>query len=234
MTGARRLGPVESAARCLLPPGFRPDGVIFDLDGTLWDSTATVTQAWNRVLERLGDPRPPLSVADIAGVMGMAHLDICRTLFPGLAEARREEVVLACYVEEEQAIHAQGGVLYAGVEAGLSTLAAGLPLFIVSNCQRGYIESFLAWSGLARCFADVECHGNTGAPKDENLRRIARRNGLQHPIYIGDTEGDRRAAASAGMPFIHAAYGFGSLDDAATAATVTEFAVLPPALLAAL
>ena len=32
----------------------RYDGIIFDVDGTIWDSTPTVTEAWNRALSEAG------------------------------------------------------------------------------------------------------------------------------------------------------------------------------------
>ena len=32
------------------------DGLIFDVDGTLWDSTDLVAKAWNYVLDLQGDP----------------------------------------------------------------------------------------------------------------------------------------------------------------------------------
>ena len=38
---------------------------------------------------------------------------------------------------------------------------------------------------------------------------MARRNGLQAPIYVGDTAGDQQAARQAGVPFVFAQYGFG-------------------------
>ena len=37
----------------------------------------------------------------------------------------------------------------------------------------------------------------------------------QQVIYLGDTAGDQAAAAGAGIPFVHAAYGFGAVPDAA-------------------
>ena len=35
---------------------------------------------------------------------------------------------------------------------------------------------------------------------------------MKRPLYIGDTQGDYDAATAAGVPFLHAAYGFGSID----------------------
>ncbi|HKI97967.1 MAG TPA: HAD family hydrolase [bacterium] len=191
------------------------DGLIFDLDGTLWDSTETVAGAWTAVLRRMGQPERTVTPTDIAALMGRTHRDICHALLPGLPEPRQESLMLACYAAEESALHARGGRLYPGVREGLTALAARVPLFIVSNCQRGYIETFLAWSGLAALFRDHECHGNTGADKAENLRRVVGRNGLRAPLYVGDTEGDRQAAEAAALSFVHAAWGFGDAPQAA-------------------
>jgi phosphoglycolate phosphatase len=92
-------------------------------------------------------------------------------------------------------------------------LSRGRPLFIVSNCQAGYIEVFLATSGLANYFRDFECWGRTGQSKAENLGSLVLRNGLGSPWFIGDTEGDRVAARENGVFFVHAAYGFGNVAD---------------------
>ncbi len=192
----------------------RCDGLIFDLDGTLWDSTATVAAAWSAVVRRMGQPHRTIAPGEIAAVMGKPHRELCRALLPGLPEARQEALALECYAEEERRLHAEGGQLFPGVREGLATLARQVPLFIVSNCQRGYIETFLDWSGLRPLFRDTECHGNTGADKAENLRRLMRRNGLCAPCFVGDTESDRLAAAQAGLPFVHAAYGFGQVPQA--------------------
>ncbi|MEK3699049.1 hypothetical protein NYE33_18925 [Paenibacillus sp. FSL R10-2199] len=37
------------------------------------------------------------------------------------------------------------------------------------------------------------------------------RNHLSSPVYVGDTEGDRRAAEITGIPFVYASYGFGEV-----------------------
>lgn len=51
--------------------------------------------------------------------------------------------------------------------------------------------------------------GRTGMSKGENIRLLLERNGAARAVYVGDTQGDETAARFAGIPFIHAAYGFG-------------------------
>lgn len=184
--------------------------LIFDLDGTLWDTTEVVARAWNCALGRAGLQRPPMTAADIASIMGLTHEQIFPRLFPDLPGSERERLSHFCYEEEERFIRAEGGRLYPGVAQSLPTLARRWPLAIVSNCQAGYIELFLEWSGL-RVFADFECHGRTGLSKGENLHRVVQRNGWSRVLFVGDTAGDQQAAAEASCDFIHAGYGFGQV-----------------------
>ena len=54
------------------------------------------------------------------------------------------------------------------------------------------------------------CAGDTGVPKAETLGIAIEKWKLRSPVYVGDTAGDEASAGAAGMPFIHAAYGFGT------------------------
>ena len=86
-------------------------------------------------------------------------------------------------------------------------------LYIVSNCQAGYIEAFLDHYGFWKYFKDIECYGNNFKQKGENIRLLADRNGLEASVYVGDIQGDYDASKAAGVGFIHAAYGFGTINE---------------------
>ena len=86
-------------------------------------------------------------------------------------------------------------------------------VYIVSNCQCGYIEQFLRKTQLEAYIKDIECFGNTGKNKGENIRLLVKRNSLKAPVYIGDTKGDCDASKEAGVPFIFASYGFGNVTE---------------------
>lgn len=191
--------------------------VLFDLDGTLWDTTEPVAAAWNEALRRAGLSGRRITPADIASIMGLTHDQIFPRLFPELEPARREALSELCYEEEERFIAERGGTLYPGVDAGLRRLAAQRPLGIVSNCQKGYIELFLEACGLRSLFVDWECHGNTGQSKGDNIARVMSRQHWPEAFYVGDTVGDETAAAQAGCAFLYAAYGFGTASPAACA-----------------
>lgn len=184
------------------------DGIIFDLDGTLWDSCRVVSESWGLVLrECYGAERTP-TPQDVKRIMGMTADEIARTLFSAYGE-RADEVCRRCIRGENAYIARHGGDLYPGVRDMLETLSARYPLFIVSNCLDGYIECFLESSGLGPCFRDYACEGTTGLRKAGNIALIAKRGGLRAPVYVGDTDMDERSAREAGCPFVFAAYGFG-------------------------
>ncbi len=190
---------------------MKTDGVIFDVDGTLWDSCGVVAESWGNTLSvRFGlDWRP--TAAEVRGIMGMSFEGICAALFSGYGE-RAAEICRACIREENTLVAAKGGVLYPALGETLAALAARLPLFIVSNCQDGYIQAFLAHTGFAPLFRDFVCEGSTGLEKAGNIALLIGRHGLRAPVYVGDTESDERSARSAGCRFIHAAYGFGAAE----------------------
>lgn len=204
------------------------DGILFDLDGTLWDATPTMVEVWDQLLaERPNIVRPPVTQAEIRANMGRLLDDIALRMFPQQDEEERRDIMEQFCTTEEELLARQGGELFPLEEEVLARLAGQSPLFIVSNCQDGYIESFYRGNGLGRFFSGEESAGRTGLPKSENIKLVAARHGLKNPVYIGDTVLDRDAAAAAGIPFLHAAYGFGKVD---CVHFVQSFAEIPTAL----
>ena len=147
------------------------DGVIFDLDGTLWDSCRVVAESWGETLRRLDPAAVCPGPDEVRGIMGMTAPQIARTLFSQYG-AEAEAVCLTCIREENEYIAARGGELYPELEETLAALSACVPLFIVSNCLDGYIQCFLHSSGLGRYFRDFECEGSTGLEKAEIEKTI--------------------------------------------------------------
>lgn len=192
---------------------MRPDALIFDLDGTLWDTSETCAKGWNRVTRALGIEAPTVTAEAMRGVAGLPHTEAVRRMFPEVSEAQVELISEASQIEDNRLLAESGGRLYEGVAALVPKLRALVPLMIVSNCQSGYIEIFLDTSGLASHFSDFECWGNTRRPKGENLGSVLERNRLRAAWFVGDTEGDQRAARANGVRFAHAAYGFGTVSD---------------------
>ena len=205
------------------------DALIFDLDGTLWDAVDGICDAWNQALSCRAPHLAGMVTPDrVRPCMGMLLEDIIKKLFPGEDPDNYPGLVDACLNLENEHMARVGGILFPREEETLAQLARRTPLFIVSNCQDGYIEAFFQAHGLGRFFADWECPGRTGLDKAGNITLVMERNGLKRPLYIGDTAGDWKSATAAGVPFLHAAYGFGSVPP--DVPHVDCFAQLPQAI----
>ena len=189
------------------------DGIIFDVDGTLWDSTPVVEKAWNRALRDNGIDYVDITADQLKGLFGLPMEDIIDRLLPMESLEKRRQLGPVCFSYEEEALRKEAGIPYPGLMATMNLLKEKYPLFIVSNCQAGYIELFCEKMGLGGYIRDHCCPGDTGMLKAENIRFIAERNGLRKPVYVGDTQMDADACQKAGVPIIYAAYGFGRVKE---------------------
>lgn len=190
------------------------DGVIFDLDGTLWDSSAQIAKAWNELLRTRPDiVREDITQEDLYANMGLPMYDIAANLFPDEEPAVRNALMDDMGVFENEYLLKTGGTLFPGIREVITKAASKHPVFVVSNCQSGYIEAFITAHGFDGVFKDHTCWGDTGNGKGDNISLICKRNGLKRPVYIGDTDSDSKACKKAGVPFIFAAYGFGDTKD---------------------
>lgn len=188
-------------------------GIIFDMDGTLWDSAENVAKSWNLAISTYSGYEKTLTAEDIQRVMGKTMDAIADILFAELSREDRMELLATCCEMENDYLREHGGILYEGVRETLAKLRErGYHLSIVSNCQAGYIEAFLDYYKLWDAIRDKQCYGDNLLPKGENIRLVADRNGLDAAIYVGDIQGDYDASQAAGVDFIHAAYGFGTID----------------------
>jgi phosphoglycolate phosphatase len=204
------------------------DSIIFDLDGTLWDSSANVVVAWQKAKEQVDYIKEDFTRPIIHSITGMTYKAIFETLLPYLNEEQREEFKNLAGKHELEILYEKGGDLYPGLEDALQQLSRHYKLFIVSNCQSGYIEVFFKISGFEHYFIGHQCYGTKNQPKAENILDIINDHNLQAPVYIGDTMGDYNAATKAGVPFIFVDYGFGKVEEGqvASVSSLAELAGL--------
>lgn len=200
-------------------------GIIFDMDGTLWDSAKAVADSWTEVVAREYTPERVITEEEIKSVMGLTMDKLAARIFPELPEEKRLQLLEVCGKEENEYLRTHGAIVYPQVEETFQKLKEKYHLYIVSNCQSGYIEAFLEYYGYGKYIEDTECYGNNGLVKGENIRKVAERNHLTKAVYVGDIQGDYDASMQAGVEFIHAGYGFGTVD--ANVPEITAFAELP-------
>lgn len=185
------------------------DSILFDLDGTLWDATHITEQVWRIVLKRHPEIRREISSDVIQGYMGKTVEELASVLFPDTPYTEAYALIQESCDVENMLLRQNGGKLYPGIPAVLTVLAATYPLFIVSNCQAGYIEAFLSYHSLAPLFRDSISSGDTGKKKADNIAFLRKKYGLSSSLYIGDTAWDEEAAHASGCDFCYAAWGFG-------------------------
>jgi len=186
--------------------------LLFDLDGTLWNSAQQVAESWNEIIEVELPQMKPLTKEDIMSVMGKTMEEIAATVLKDVKGDNLGEVFKKCEVYEVEYIEKHGGDLFDKVYETLQALrSAGYDMAVVSNCQSGYINAFYVSMNTGKFFCDLEEWGNTKLSKAENIQLVMERNGYDKAIYIGDTEKDEAAAHGAGIPFVHASYGFGEV-----------------------
>ncbi|MBB2182572.1 HAD family hydrolase [Lachnospiraceae bacterium MD1] len=191
------------------------DSIIFDLDGTIWDSTPEVAKAFNKVLaEKHPEVKDEVTAQKLQGLFGLPLDVIAVKLYQSVSEEHAVKVMQECCDYECIYLAEHGATLYEGLEDALRVLSLNYKLFIVSNCQEGYIQCFFqAYPELEQYFTDYEYPGRSGKLKADNIRIIVERNQLKAPIYVGDTQGDATAAKEAGVPFVFARYGFGNVSE---------------------
>jgi len=194
-------------------------GIIFDMDGTVWDSSENVAVSWTEKVREAGFTDRTVTREDIQSVMGKPMDVIADTLFTYVPKGpERDALRSSCEEYENEYLRKNGGVLYDGVfETWEKLKEKGYHIYIVSNCQAGYIEAFLGHYNVSygtgnALVDDIECYGNNLLQKDENIRLVTERNRLDAACYVGDIQSDYDAAHKAGLPFIHARYGFGTIN----------------------
>jgi phosphoglycolate phosphatase len=189
------------------------ESIIFDVDGTLWDTTGVVAKAWNKAIAEVGGTRTVVSAAVLKKEFGKTMKAIADSLFADADEPTKERLMEKCCLYEHTALEENTeNLLFPDVVETVQKLAATYRVFIVSNCQSGYIELFMKKSGLESYIQDWECFGDTSKGKGENILLLMRRNRITDAVYVGDTQGDYEATQQAQVPFIFARYGFGQVE----------------------
>lgn len=187
--------------------------LIFDVDGTLWDSCENILIAQNEVIfDELGIENY-LSMELLQSIMGLEINEIAKIFFPQLDEDYALELTLKGMANESKYLSEHGGYMYEGVVETLEELSKKYNLMIVTNADHDYVEAMFKYHKIGKYFIDYETHGNTGLSKDKNIRLIMERNGYDEAVYIGDTMKDYLACKKAGIPMVYASYGFGSVEN---------------------
>lgn len=190
------------------------DGIILDIDGTIWNTTGIAAEGYNIAIEKSGTSARKVTAEVLQREFGKTMDTIAADLWPEFSYADRKQLLFQCCSEQEKALaNNEKDITYPGVLETIKELSSTENFYIVSNCQNGYIELTMEKTGLAPYIKDFECFGRTEKTKAENIKLLISRNNLKSPVYVGDTQGDSDACKEAGVPFIWATYGFGKVTE---------------------
>ena len=189
------------------------DGIIFDMDGTIWDNTPVFAASWERACKDMGyDVK--FSTDKLKGLFGKTMTDIADACIPDEDPEKRYATLKLCEEYEMEDLEKTDiDTTYPGLVETLEKLGKRTKLYIVSNCQAGYIETFIRRSGLGYLFTDFICYGDNGLGKADNIKGLVEKNNIKSPVYLGDIQSDKDACKQAGVDFIWAAYGYGKSID---------------------
>ena len=107
------------------------DSIIFDVDGTLWNSTGIVAKAWENYLRNVEQIELPLTAEIIASMFGQPLPDIAKQIFPDASREEQLRLIDRCCNAEHEALLKECAPLYEDLEKALQLLAEKYPLYFL-------------------------------------------------------------------------------------------------------
>lgn len=184
------------------------NALIFDIDGTLWDASARFAESWDLIASS-SKYHFHITKEQIVPCLGMPMSEFPKRLFPPMDKEDADALLKKSLDFENEYVLSHPGDVYEGVEETLTKLSKDYDLLILSNCQKGYIEAFLAATKLSHLFKGYICWGDNQFSKSQNMTLLMNKGGYEKGMYVGDTLYDEEETHKAGLKFSHATYGFG-------------------------
>ena len=186
------------------------ESIIFDIDGTLWDSRSLVAEGYNIQLKKEGLEHLFINAEMLRSLFGKVMTEIADVILATIPVEERYDLMERCMeTENEYLMQNPCNIGYEGVKETIAELSKSHRLFIVSNSQCGYPELCIEKMGLTPYISGHLCFGDTGTSKGETIRTLMAKHGIESAVYVGDTQGDYEATVDAGIPFIFCSFGFG-------------------------
>jgi phosphoglycolate phosphatase len=183
--------------------------VVFDLDGTLVDSSEDIAAAVNRALRAFDSP--VLDVAQVRSFVGEGARRLIEKSLVSLESSLRVEEVLPVFLDSYRASLLERTHLYPGTRDALIALAPRR-LAVLTNKPGDMSRAILSGLGVAHHFDWIWGAGDVPARKPDpaGLLRLIQAAGVSAPetAFVGDSAVDVRTARAAGAYAIGVSYGF--------------------------
>ena len=181
--------------------------IIFDMDGTLWDTSYSTLEAANKIADKYEIVRK-FEMKTITDGMGLSFDENVKNYFPYLEYKDGSKFLDELINTNISMLSTKGGKLYDDVEATIEKLSKKYKLGIITNNNDDYVKIFFKTSGLEKYFSDYIGAATYGITKSDAIKKMVEKYGETTNYYIGDIRKDMEATLKAGIEFIHAKYGF--------------------------
>ncbi len=189
--------------------------VIFDLDGTLYETNSSILGAVEETRREFG--LPPVPEAEVSRHIGKTLDSFLAVLFP---ENKDLDSVRDAFRLHERTAVKKHGRLFPGIVSLLEELKQlGFFLTICSNGSESYIGLVLESMEIREYFSEI-VSSKYCSSKGEAVARIA--SPEEFSIVVGDTIIDLEAAGEARLPAVAVTYGYGVNEDLTKAAFTAD------------
>lgn len=181
--------------------------IIFDMDGTLWDTVDVSTEAAKKLSDNYIEVKE-ITKEQIKNGMGSSRKENGLRFMPYLDEDKRDFYMGKLNEFVVELLEEKGATLYEGVVETIKDLSKNYKIGIITNNNDKYVELFIRHANLNDYITDYMGASNHNISKAEAIKIVCDRNNEPNSYYVGDIKKDMDSTLEAGKIFIHARYGF--------------------------
>ena len=188
--------------------------IIFDMDGTLVDSSVTIVNAINHVRAKLNLDNMTKEL--ILEKVNDPHLNPAEFFYKVPAFTEEHEKWFSNYYTQN---HEKELQLYEGIDELLKNLKErGYLLAVATNAYRGSTLESLSHLNVLKYFSSIACYDDVpkGKPSPDMLEKNIKdlNVSVEEALFIGDSERDLLAAQAINMDYLMVNWGFSTYEDA--------------------
>lgn len=184
--------------------------IIFDMDGTLVDTSKVTVPACNQTAVEFG--LPEIDSKKIIGLIGWADPEFYYRLYPGIDKIKIMKYSKLVAIKEKQYMaHLKTQILFSGVLELIKVLKSNkFYISIASTGSFDHVRAALTYSGIYNEFDYIKCNEST---KVNMVKNIIENGPKGDWLIVGDKSKDSEAGIKNGIVRIGAKYGYGTSNE---------------------